>query len=222
MRAHTDKQYEGELHKLQASILKMGQTVEAMAGKAVQSLVERNDPLARQVIAEDPAVNHLEIEVDDLCIQTLALRQPTASDLRLITIGLRISKDLERIGDLAVNIAEKTLEINREPQLKPYVDLPKMADQTQRMVREALEAFVKRDAALAKKVCEEDDIVDEAKEKIFAELVGMMEKDPQAVGRAARLLSVISHLERLADHATNIAEEVIFMVKGKDIRHGHT
>lgn len=220
MRAHTDRQYEEELNQLKDHILKMGGVVESMLASALRALMERNAILGQEVFRQEPTVNHLEMTIDNLCLQLLALRQPAASDLRFITIGLRTSKDLERMGDLAVNIAEHAVELNKELQLKPYVDLPLMGGKAQRMVKSALDAFVKRDAVLAKQVCEVDDEVDTLNRQIFRELVESMQKDSGTVARATQLVLVITNLERIADHATNIAEEVIFMVQGKDIRHG--
>ncbi len=217
---HTDRQYEQGLRELKEEILQMGGVVEVMIARSMKGLVERNSNIAEEVIAKDPEVNRLEVAVDGHCVELLALHQPAASDLRFITIGLRASKDLERMGDLAVNISEQSLALNKEPQLKPYVDLPRMAEKTQQMVKQALDAFVKRDADLAQRVCEMDDEVDSLNDRVFDELVELMEKDSTAVSRSVRLILVARHLERIADHATNIAEEVIFMVKGKDIRHG--
>ncbi len=220
MPAHTDKNYEEELRRLKEEILKTGGVVEEMLSQSTKALVERDSHLAQEVIQRDPEVNELEIKIDELCLQLLALRQPAASDLRFIAIGLRASKDLERIGDLAVNISEQTLELNKEPQLKPYVDLPKMAERTRKMVKGSLDAFVKRDANLAQSVCEMDDEVDTLNHHVFEELMSLMQQDSQSVSRAIRLILIARHFERVADHATNIAEEVIFMVQGKDIRHG--
>jgi len=220
MASHTDKRYEEDLQNLKEMILKMGGIVEEMIALAMKSLVERNSKLVEEVIQKDPAANELEMAIDERCLELLALHQPAASDLRFITIGLKISKDLERIGDLGVNIVENAAEINKEPQLKPYVDLPIMAGKVQKMVKNALDAFVKQNPDEAQKVCEVDDEVDDLNDQIFAELVGLMQKEPQAVARGVRIISIAKHLERVADHATNIAEEVIFMVQGKDIRHG--
>lgn len=220
MLAHTDKHYEGELKILKESILKMGGVVEGMIANSMKALVGRDPKVAEGVLQQDPEVNQLEVEIDNRCLQLLALHQPAASDLRFITIGIRASKDLERMGDLSVNIAEQSLELDKEPQLKPYIDLPQMAEKTQKMVKDALDAFVKKDAVMAKRVCEMDDDVDGLNDRVFLELVRLMQKDPQAVSRGTRLILVSRHLERIADHATNIAEEVIFMVEGKDIRHG--
>lgn len=220
MAEHIDKQYEQELKLLKEDILKMGGLVEETIARSMKGLVERDSKIAEEVIRKDPEVNQLEMAIDERCLQLLALRQPAASDLRFITIGLRASKDLERMGDLAVNIAEQSIELNKEPQLKPYIDLPKMAAKTQQMVKQSLDAFVKREAELAQAVCEMDDEVDSLNDRVFEELVTLMKKDSEAVSRAVRLLLISRHFERIADHATNIAEEVIFMVKGKDIRHG--
>jgi phosphate transport system protein len=159
------------------------------------------------------------VEIDELCIRLLALHQPAARDLRLITTGLKITTDLERIGDMAENISERALELNQEPQLKPFIDIPQMADIAQRMLRQSLDAFVREDTELALKVCAEDDTIDALTDQLFRELLSYMAEDPQTVTRAARLLFVSKYLERIADHATNIAEMVIFMVKGKSIRH---
>ena len=220
MTQHIDKQYEGELQFLKEQILKTGNVVEQMIANSMKSLVERNSDLAQEVIQQDSVVNQLEMDIDDFCLRLLALRQPAASDLRFISIGLRISKDLERMGDLAVNISEQALELNKEPQLRPYVDLPQMAALSQKMVKESLDAFINRDPKRAGIVCETDDDVDALYDKVFAELIGLMKKESENVERGMRLILVSRHLERVADHATNIAEQVIFMVQGRDIRHG--
>ena len=220
MTQHIDKQYEGELQFLKEQILKTGNVVEQMIANSMKSLVERNSDLAQEVIQQDSVVNQLEMDIDDFCLRLLALRQPAASDLRFISIGLRISKDLERMGDLAVNISEQALELNKEPQLRPYVDLPQMAALSQKMVKESLDAFINRDPKRAGIVCETDDDVDALYDKVFVELIGLMKKESENVERGMRLILVSRHLERVADHATNIAEQVIFMVQGRDIRHG--
>lgn len=220
MQTHIDKRYEEGLQLLKEQILKMGGIVEEMILFATKGLFERDSKKIQEVIQKDEKVNAMEIDIDDRCLELLALHQPAASDLRFITIGLKISKDLERMGDLAVNIAENAVEINKEALLKPYIDLPAMAGKVQKMVQDVLDAFVQRDPQRAKKICEMDDEIDDYKTKIFEELVGMMQKDSAAVSRGIRLVAVSKHLERIADHATNIAEEVIFMMQGKDIRHG--
>ena len=218
-RLHTDRRYEEELNALHHHILEMGGLVEKQIANAIASLVHRDSDLARQTIARDHAVNRMDVEIDELCIRLLALHQPAARDLRLITTSLKITTDLERIGDIAENISERALELNEEPQLKPFIDIPRMADIAQRMLRQSLDAFVREDTELALKVCAEDDTIDALTDQLFRELLSYMAEDPQTVTRAARLLFVSKYLERIADHATNIAEMVIFMVKGKSIRH---
>jgi phosphate transport system protein len=217
--AHTDKRYEQELKKLREDILYMGGLVEDQIQKAVKSLVERDSALAQVIIDRDHEVNRLDVEIDELCIKLLALRQPAARDLRFITTGLKITTDLERIGDMAVNICERALELNQEPQLKPYIDIPRMARISQRMIRESLDAFVREDTDMALKVCKNDSEVDQLNAQIFRETLSFMIENPQTISRATKIGSISKYLERIADHATNIAEMVIFMVKGKSIRH---
>jgi phosphate transport system protein len=181
--------------------------------------VERDSDLANIIIERDHEVNRLDVEIDDLCIRLLALHQPTARDLRFITTGLKITTDLERIGDMAVNICERALELNQEPQLKPYIDIPRMAAISERMIHESLDAFVREDTDLALKVCASDEEVDELNRQIFRETITFMIADPKTINSAMKVVSVSKYLERIADHATNIAEMVVFMVKGKSIRH---
>ncbi|MBM4262747.1 MAG: phosphate signaling complex protein PhoU [Deltaproteobacteria bacterium] len=220
MRAeHTDKKYEEDLKKLREDILYMGGLVEDQIQKAIRSLVERDSDLAKIIIERDHEVNRLDVNIDELCIRMLALHQPAGRDLRFITTGLKITTDLERIGDMAVNICERTLELNQEPQLKPYIDIPRMAQISERMIRESLDAFVREDTELALKVCKDDDQVDQLNAQIFREVISFMMSDPQTINRAVKITSVSKYLERIADHATNIAELVVFMVKGKSIRH---
>jgi phosphate transport system protein len=216
---HTDKRYEEQLNKLREEILYMGGMVEDQIQKAIKSLVDRDSKLAEVIIERDHEVNRLDVEIDDLCIKLLALHQPAGRDLRFITTGLKITTDLERIGDMAVNICERALELNQEAQLKPYIDIPRMARIAQRMIRESLDAFVREDTELALKVCKNDEEVDQLNSQIFREVVTYMISDPQTINRAIKVSSISKYLERIADHATNIAEMVIFMVKGKSIRH---
>jgi phosphate transport system protein len=197
----------------------MGGLVEDQIQKAVNSLVERDSPLAETIIERDHEVNRLDVEIDDVCIRLLALHQPAARDLRFITTALKITTDLERIGDMAVNICERALELNTEPQLKPYIDIPRMAQTSERMIRESLDAFVREDTNLALKVCKDDQEVDDLNSQIFRETISFMIEDPHTINRAMKISSISKYLERIADHATNIAEMVIFMVKGKSIRH---
>ena len=218
-RPHTDRHYGEELKLLQAKILEMGGFVEKQIASALTALVERNDDLARLTIDRDHTVNRMDVEIDELCIRLLALHQPTARDLRLITTGLKITTDMERIGDMAVNACERALELNREPQLKPFIDLPRMAEIAQRMLRESLDAFVREDVDVALKVCRDDDAIDEINGQLFRELLSYRMEDPKTVSRSIRLLFISKYFERIADHATNIAEMVVFMVKGKSIRH---
>jgi len=216
---HTDKKYEEDLKKLREEILYMGGLVEDQIQKAVKSLVDRDSELAKIIIERDHEVNRLDVEIDGLCIRLLALHQPAGKDLRFITTGLKITTDLERIGDMSVNTCERALELNQEPQLKPYIDIPRMARIAQRMIRESLDAFVREDTSLALKVCKDDEEIDQLNSQIFREIISFMIEDPHTINRAMKISSIAKYLERMADHATNIAEMVIFMVKGKSIRH---
>jgi phosphate transport system protein len=175
--------------------------------------------LAEKTIREDKAINEMELEIDDLSLKLLALHQPMAADLRFITSAMRINIELERIGDLAVNISERVLSLNQEPQLKPYIDLPRMAEISKMMVKDVLDAFVQGDADLARAVCERDDQVDDLKDQVFRELLSYMISDTRTITRAVQLIIVSRYLERIADHATNIAEGVIFMVNARVIKH---
>jgi phosphate transport system protein len=216
---HTNRQYEEELRGLRAGLLKMGGLAERQIAEAIDSLVDRNTLQARSTIARDVEVNRMDTEMDERCIRLLALHQPAASDLRFITTGLKITTDLERIGDNAVNICERAVELNQEPQLKPYIDIPRMAQIAQSMVKDSLDAFMRDDTTLAEEVIDRDDEVDQLNYQIYRELLSYMAEDPQTIPRATRILFVSKYLERIADHATNIAEMVVFMVKGRTIRH---
>lgn len=219
MPAHTDREYEHELRKLREQLLLMGAKVEEMIAASVKALVERNSELAHRMIDIDGEIDRLEVDTDDLCLRILAKRQPVASDLRSITTAMKMVTDMERIGDLGVNICERVLELNSEPPLKPYVDLPRMAEIVQGMVRGALDAFVQRDAERARQIIERDLSVDEYYGQIGRELLTYMMEDVRNIYRATRIQSVAKYLERIGDHATNLAEMVVFMVNGKDIRH---
>lgn len=216
---HTNRQYEDELRGLRADLLKMGGLVERQIAEAMDALVTRDTPLARNVIMQDEEINRLDVECDERCIRLLALHQPAGVDLRFITTGLKITTDLERIGDNAVNIAERAIELNEEPQLKPYIDLPRMAKITQSMVKDSIDAFMREDTALSSEVIARDDEVDALNRQVYRELLSFMAEDPHTIRRATSILFVSKYLERIADHATNIAEMVAFMVKGKMIRH---
>jgi phosphate transport system protein len=213
------RHFHEELDALKQTLLAMGALVEDQIRRAMRALIERDDALARDVIERDQQVNAYDVEVDEKCVELLALFQPAAIDLRFITTAMKIVTDLERIGDQAVNIAQRALELNVEPQLKPYIDLPRMAEKAERMVKESLDAFVARDTGLARQVCAKDSEVDGLKEQIFRELLTYMMADPKTIPRAIRLILVSRFLERVADHATNIAEMVIYFVESKMVRH---
>ena len=213
------RHFHEELEELKQTLLAMGGLVEDQIRRVMKALLERDDVMAQEVIERDRQVNTYDVEVDEQCVSLLALYQPAAGDLRFITTAMKIVTDLERIGDQAVNIAQRVLELNREPQLKPYIDLPRMAEQAQRMVKESLDAFVARDTALARQVCGEDSEVDLLKEQIFRELLTFMMEDPRTIPRAIRLILISRFMERVADHATNIAEMVVYLVEGKMVRH---
>jgi phosphate transport system protein len=197
----------------------MGAMVESSIKDSVKSLVERNDELAKSVIERDHQINALDVQIDEESIRLIALMQPKAGDLRFITTAMKITTDLERMGDMAVNIAERALELNQEPILKPYIDIPKMCQIAQGMTRDALDAFVNRDKKLAMDVIMRDDEVDDLKHEVLSELAFFMVQDPTTVTRAMKISFVAQYLERIADHATNIAEMVIYLVEGKIIRH---
>jgi len=213
------RHFDEELKDLNAKLLRMGGMVEDQIQGALRALVERDSDLAREIIENDHRVNTLDVEVDEDCLRLLALQQPAARDLRFITTAMKISTELERMSDLAENICERALELNEEPQLKPYIDIPRMATWALQMVREALDAFVGSDVPLARKVCADDDFVDDLTEQLFRELLSFMLEDPQTTSRAIRITFIAKYLERIADHATNVAELVVYMVEGKIIRH---
>ena len=208
-----------ELTKVKDELVRMASLAEAAIGLAVKALVSRDAEAARQVIASDGAVNDLEMEIDELCLRAMALYQPEAKDLRLLAMALKINNDLERMGDQAVNIAERTIELLKEPLLKPLIDIPRMAESAQRMVKDSIDAFVHQDTMRARAVCTQDDDVDRYDDQIFRELLTYMMEDPKAITRSVNLILVSRHLERIADHATNIAEDVIYLAEGKTIKH---
>ena len=216
---HTDKKYEEDLKKLREEILYMGGLVEDQIQKAVKSLVDRDSELAKIIIERDHEVNRLDVDIDDLCIRLLALHQPAGRDLRFITTGSQNhhrSRTHRRHGR---QYLRTSVGAQRGAQLKPYIDIPRMARIAQRMIRESLDAFVREDTDLALKVCKDDDEVDQLNAQIFRETLTFMIENAQTISRATKISSVSKYLERIADHATNIAEMVIFMVKGKSIRH---
>jgi phosphate transport system protein len=212
-------QKEKDLDKIKEHILKMGGFVEEAIKRSIKALVERDRDLAISVIDGDAIVNNFDVEIEEECIRFLAIWQPSGSNLRMITTAIKIITDLERMGDLAVDVSERTVELNDEPPLKPYIDIPRMAEAAQKMLKDSLDAFVARDADLAVRVCEADDFVDNLNHQIFNELLVYMLQDPKNISRAVRLTYITKYLERIADHATNIAEMVVYMVQGKVIRH---
>ncbi len=216
---HINRHYDGLLEELRRRVLEMGGFVEKQIADAIHALVERDSKEAELVIERDHIVNRMDVEIDEMCLNLLALHQPAARDLRFITTAMKINADLERAGDMAENICERAMELGQEPQLKPYVDLPRMARMAQEMLRDSLNSFVREDVELALKVCRDDDAVDALLEQIFRELISYMVEDPASISRAMRIIFVSKYLERVSDHATNIAEMVVFMVKGKSIRH---
>jgi phosphate transport system protein len=208
-----------ELEELQARLLEMGGLVESAVHHSVLALEERNEELAHEVLRNEDRINHLEIEIDEIAVRLLALQQPMASDLRFITAAIKINTDLERMGDLAVNIVERSIALMQLPPVKPLIDIPQLAKLVESMVRNSLDAFVKREADLARSVLLSDDTVDRLRDAIIEELTSFMQKDPSVVPQSIDLILVARHLERIADHATNIAEDVLFLVKGVDVRH---
>ena len=215
------RHFEIELQALKNRLLRMGALVEERVHAAMQALMERRLEAAEAIVAGDFEVNDMQIEIDDRCLKLLALQNPMASDLRLITAAMKINADLERIGDQAVNIAENALKVAASPPLRPIIDLPRMAELAEGMTRDSLDAFVRRDAALARDILARDDEVDQLKDQIFRVLLTHMMADPGTIERALGLILVSRNLERIADHATNIAEDVIFVVEAKDVRHHH-
>jgi len=211
--------FETELQALRNQLLTMGGLVEERVHRAVQALIHRKEDDASRVIAQDDEINDLQMDIDDRCLKLLATQTPLAVDLRLITSAMKINADLERIGDQAVNIAESVLVLIPQPPLKPLIDIPRMATIAEKMIRDALDAFVKRDAGLARDVLRRDDEVDELKDQVFRELLTYMMADPGTIQRALSLILISRNLERIADHATNIAEDVIFIMEARDVRH---
>lgn len=218
-KTHTSSDYEKELAELRRLILDLGAKAELMTAKSMESLFRRDSSLAGQVMAWDDEADALNAGINDLCLRMMALRQPAAGDLRLILAGVKVASSLERIGDLAVNIAERSIELSEEPPLKPYIDIPRMASAASGMVGKALDAFVKRDPNLAREVLQADQAVDDLNVQLFRELLTYMIEEPKNVSRALRITFIAKYLERVADHGTNIAQMVIFMCEGRDVRH---
>jgi phosphate transport system protein len=218
-RRHTDREYEGELESLREQVLLMGARVEEMMTLSLRAFSEQNVRLAGSTIAHDRQVDAAEMQIDELCLRVLALRQPVASDLRFITTTLKLVTDLERIADLCVNLCERVGEFEDEPTFRVDATIAQVGALAQSMVHDALDAFVVGDALKAEQVMDRDETVDRLHAAIIPELVSLMRNDPAAVSRSIRLISIAKYLERIADHATNIAEMVVFMVRGQDVRH---
>ncbi len=213
------RHFDDELNALKEKLVRMGAIAENMVHLAIRELVERNEELATDVFAQEQTVNELHIVIDENVLKMIALRQPVAGDLRFLVMSTKISSELERIADQAVNVCQNTHFLLQSPPLKPLIDLPIMADVAKSMVRDGLESFVKKDSGLAQRVLETDDKVDAFKDQIFRELLTYMMSDAGAIHRALALILISRNLERIGDHATNIAEDVIYLVRGRDVRH---
>ncbi len=213
------RHFDQELGQLKEKLLAMAGHAQDAVTNAVKALVERDDDLARLVKQQDSILDQFEIDVDEMSIGLLALKAPLATDLRLITVAMKISHDLERVGDEATTIARRALELNQEPQLKPYVDIPRMATMALEMLKDGLDAFVTKDTAKARAVIPRDKQVDQINRQLHRELVSFVIERPPTITRCLNLMVISKSLERIADHATNIAEEVVYLYEGRDIRH---
>jgi len=216
---HTSLHYEKELQEIKNGLIYQGVLTEKAIQLAMTSLAERNSDIARRVIKDDDEIDKLDTELEERCIKILALRQPTAIDLRFITTAIKITGHLERIGDMAVNIAEKVLLLNQEPQLKPYIDLPRMTDLVGSMIKDSLDSFIRNDLVMAEKVRRTEQAVDDLNEQIFRELLTFMMEDSKSIHRALLIMQISKNLERIADHAKGIADMVTYMVTGECVRH---
>jgi len=214
-----ERHFDQELAGLKEALLRMAGLAERSVAQALKALVQRDNRLAKKVDEEDPQLDRLEMDIDDRCIKLLALRQPIATDLRFITMAMKISSELERIGDQAVNIAHRAEELNKEPLLKPLVDIPRMAEHAQGMIHDSLDAFVYAKPEVARRVVERDEKVDLLNGQLHRELTSFMIEDPHTITRCLNLMSVAHNLERIGDHATNIAEDIVYLYEGRDIRH---
>src|SRR5690348_4873795 len=213
------RHFDTQLDELRKRLLEMSGLVESGIYRSILSLIEKDEQQAMLALQNEARINQMEIEIDDLATGLLALEQPVASDLRFITAAIKINNDLERMGDHAVNIAERSLNLLHEPLVRPLVDIPQMANLVESMVRKALDAFVKRDPELARGVLLSDDAIDIMRDSIYRELTSFMEKESTAIRQCLDLMFVARNLERIADHSTNIAEDVVFLVEGIDVRH---
>lgn len=218
-REDTVRHFVEELEQLKTKLLEMGSLVEASIQRSISAVTQQDRDAAEEVFRNEVRVNAIELEIDDFAIKLLALHQPMAADLRLIVAALKINTDLERMGDLSVSIAERALSLIEGPVIKPMIDIPHIAGLVQSMVRKALDAFVMRDADLARSVLASDDAVDRLRTASYHELTSFMEKNPGNIQQSLHLMAVTRNLERIADHSTNIAEDVLFLVKGIDVRH---
>ena len=214
-----DTHFQKELVQLKENLLKMATLVEETVRSAISALMNRDSEMVKRTMAQEDKINAMENAIDEMCLKLLALRQPLAADLRFITSAMKIVTDFERMGDQAINIVERAASLNLEPQLKPYIDIPRMAEIVQTMVKDVLDAFVNGNSKLARSVCERDDLVDGLNDQVHRELLTYMMSDPKTITRAVHLMIVSRCLERIADHATNVAEDVIFMVDAKVIKH---
>ena len=213
------RHFDQELEQLKSKLLAMSALVESAVYRSITAVVQKDRKLAEEVLQSESRVNQMEIEIDDQAISLLALQQPMAGDLRLITSAIKINTDLERMGDLAVNIAQRALALMDDPMVQPLIDIPHIGGLVQSMVRKALDAFVAKDAELARSVLASDDAVDNLRTAFFHELISFMQREPGNIPQGLSLLSIVRNLERIADHSTNIAEDVLFYVKGVDVRH---
>jgi phosphate transport system protein len=216
---HTSREYERELREIKEGLLYMGALTERAIERSIKALLERNSGLAQQVICDDSQIDRIDVEIEEKCIRLLALRQPAARDLRFITTAIKINGHLERIGDMASNIAEKAIILNEVPQIKPYIDLPRMAEIARKMIRESLDALVHENVELAISVRAEDDTIDQLNDQIFRELLTFMLEDPRKIHASIYIMQISKSLERISDHASGIADMVVYMVTGQSVRH---
>ena len=216
---HTSLHYEKELLEIKNSLIYLGALTEKAIQNAMKALSERDSETAQRVIRDDDEIDKLDTELEERCIRTLALRQPAAVDLRFITTAIKITGHLERIGDMAVNIAEKAIQLNEEPQLKPYIDLPRMTDLVTVMIKDSLDSFINNDLSQAESVRRMEEVVDDLNEQIFRELLTFMMEDSKSIHRALLIMQVSKNMERIADHAKGIADMVTYMITGQSVRH---
>jgi phosphate transport system protein len=219
---HTSAEYERELREIKDGLLYLGALTEKALENGTVALLERNSELARKIVCDDDQIDRLDFELEEKCIRLLALRQPAARDLRFITTAIKITGHLERIGDMAATIAKKVLILNEIPQIKPYIDLPRMAEIVRGMIRRSLDALVRENVELAQKVREEDAVIDQLNDQVFRELLTFMMEDPHKIQVSLYIMQISKSLERIADHAEGIAAMVIYMVTGKSVRHQPT